>query len=326
MDQLVFDQFTSRESLGDVASLLGIKKGTLAYILYGIDRDSQYKQFTISKKNGGERLIETPTTALKTIQRRLGIILQDVYWRRPSAFGFVKGFSVKHNAARHCKKKFVFNIDLENFFHSIHFGRVRGLFAAPPISLPINIATIIAQICCYEGRLPQGASTSPIVSNMVCTKLDRDLQKLAQSCRCHYTRYADDITFSTNNPIDIEKIWQLDDSQFNVSRIVRRLFYGESKPPTYKDATVGKELNELIEENGFTVNTNKVRLASSRERQEVTGLVVNRFPNVRREYIRRTRAILHSWRTQGLEVASKRFFKSGYTWNGQGEKPLCKAL
>jgi len=294
MDKLIFDQFTSLKNLTDLANLLGLKKGTLAYILYGMDRDSQYKQFTLTKKNGGERLIEAPTTALKTIQRRLNSILQEVYWRRPSAFGFIKGSSIKDNAARHCKKKFVFNLDLENFFHAIHFGRVRGLFATPPISLPINIATIIAQICCYSGRLPQGASTSPIISNMICTKLDRDLQQLAQACRCHYTRYADDITFSTNNPIDIKKIWKLDDSQFNIRQIVKNFFYGESKPPTYKKVTVGNELNTLIQENGFTVNNKKVRLASSRERQEDTGLVVNRFPNHKHKYIQQTITILHS--------------------------------
>ena len=90
---------------------------------------------------------------------------------------------------------FVF-IDLENFFPSINFGRVRGLFMSEPFNVPQAGATILAQLCCHRGVLPQGAPTSPVISNIICSRLDRQLMKLAQSHNCFCTRYADDITFS----------------------------------------------------------------------------------------------------------------------------------
>ncbi len=325
MDKEKFDQFASLEDLSSLAKLLGFRKGTLAYIFYGRDRDLQYKAFKLSKKNGGERQIEAPITALKTVQWRLCRILEDVYWRRPSAFGFVKGHSIKDNAKRHCNKKYVFNLDLKNFFHSIHFGRVRGLFASQPFSLPLGVATIIAQICCYKGRLPQGAPTSPVISNMICTKLDRDLQNLAKSCRSHYTRYADDITFSMNDVTNVGKIWEYENEPFNIFRTLKKLIIGKDQKAE-RNVVVGKELNDIIVANGFVINSKKVRLASYKERQEVTGLVVNKFPNVRRDYIRLTRAILHSWKTYGLEKASEKFFNDEYVWNGKGERPPFESI
>lgn len=311
MDKTTFDYFCSLENLSDVASLIGFKKGALAYLLYAIDRDSQYTTFSLPKKNGGERIIETPTTALKTIQRRLKNVLTHVYLRRPSAFGFINNLSIRDNAQRHCKKKFVFNLDLKDFFHSIHFGRVRGLFAARPYSLPLNVSTIIAQICCCNGRLPQGAPTSPIISNMVASKLDYELQNLAKDCRCHYTRYADDITFSSNSPRNIQDIWKESTPSGHIIASLNKIksaIQSETVETEIDELTVGDKLQSIITDNGFTINHSKVRLSDHNQRQVVTGLVVNRFPNVRREYIRDTRAIIHSWRTKGIDAATEKFY------------------
>ena len=94
----------------------------------------------------------------------------------------------------------VLNIDLENFFESFHFGRVRGFFIKNNnFLLPIEVATVIAQISCYEGKLPQGAPSSPIISNLICEILDYRLLKIAKKYKLNYTRYADDLTFSTND-------------------------------------------------------------------------------------------------------------------------------
>ena len=101
------------------------------------------------------------------------------------------------NAQRHVKKKYVFNLDLENFFDQVHFGRVRGMLMKPPYGIGAEAALVIAQIACYKGKLPQGAPTSPILTNMVCAPLDTQLIRLAQKYKLHYTRYADDISFSS---------------------------------------------------------------------------------------------------------------------------------
>ncbi|MFM7372884.1 MAG: reverse transcriptase domain-containing protein, partial [Sphaerospermopsis kisseleviana] len=101
------------------------------------------------------------------------------------------------NAKNHCNKKFVLNLDIKDFFPTITQQRIRGVMMSPPYNLPSQIATTISHICCYEGKLPQGAPTSPIISNIVCAKLDSELRLLAKQNKCFYTRYADDITFST---------------------------------------------------------------------------------------------------------------------------------
>ena len=120
-----------------------------------------------------------------------------VYKTKPAAHGFVLDKNVATNAKGHVKKKYVFNIDLENFFDQIHFGRVRGMLMKPPYNLGEEAALVISQIACYKGKLPQGAPTSPILTNMVCAPLDTQLTKLAKKYNLQYSRYADDITFST---------------------------------------------------------------------------------------------------------------------------------
>jgi RNA-directed DNA polymerase len=182
----------------------------------------------------------------------------------------VVGKNIVDNAQRHKKKRWVLNIDLDNFFPSINFGRVRGMFLKKPFYVPESVATLLAQICCYGNNLPQGAPTSPIISNMICAKMDSELQDLAWTCRCFYTRYADDITFSTtlpDFPVQIAKVHSL------------------------LDIELGKELKGIIESNGFNINPNKTRAFSYKQRQEVTGLTVNKRPNVRRKYIMQVRAI-----------------------------------
>ena len=157
-----------------------------------------------------------------------------------------------------------------------------------PYNLPDSVATILAQICCFKNQLPQGAPTSPIISNMICAKMDSQLQDLAWSCRCFYTRYADDITFSTTL------------SEFPVQiATVHSLLAVE----------VGADLGKIITANGFKINPHKTRAFSEKQRQEVTGLTVNKFPNVRRKYIDQIRAMLHAWDKFGLQAAEDEHFK-----------------
>jgi RNA-directed DNA polymerase len=272
---------------GDVAKMLDVGEDRLIYHLYIVPPHGRYETFEIPKKSGGTRDIAAPATALKILQRKLNQVLQQVYQPKASVHGFVSQKSILTNARPHSRQKYVLNIDLENFFPSINFGRVRGMFMAVPYGLNKEVSTILAQICCFNNQLPQGAPTSPIVSNMLCAKMDSQLLRLAEKYRCIYTRYADDITLSTSMP------------QFPpaLARISERTGQIE----------LGDELANIIRANGFKPNAKKVRLQIRNRRQEVTGLTVNKFPNVERQYVRQIRAMLHAWEKFGLEAAENEF-------------------
>lgn len=181
------------------------------------------------------------------------------------------------------------NLDLEDFFPSINFGRVRGMFMAIPYKRNATIATILAQICCFDNQLPQGAPTSPIVTNMICAKMDSQLVRLAEECKTDYTRYADDITFSTN----------------------LREFHPDLVADSNLDQfELGPKLLDIIHSNGFEVNDKKTRFRTRNQHQEVTGITVNKFPNVPRKFVRQIRAMLHSWEAIGLESAQEKFRQS----------------
>lgn len=294
------DQFTGLTSLRDVAALLDVKPSNLAYLLYHAhkSRDGLYKVIKLKKKKGGEREIHIPSGGLKQIQSRLNKHLQAVYWEKKSAHGFILKKSIITNANNHKRKKYVLNIDLKDFFPSINFGRVYGLFMAQPYGLPKGAAKVIAQIACTDKCLPQGAPCSPIISNMICSYLDHCLEKYAAEHSLHYTRYADDITFSTNLPLFPEDVCTVDENRM---------------------ITLGTSLIEIIEKNGFQINQDKIGLYDKQFRQEVTGIVVNRFVNVPRSFIRNTRAMLDKWRRKGIDAAQKEYNEKYKHINSKGE-------
>lgn len=286
------EKFRSLSDPRDIANLLEVDYELLVYYLYRIPDEHRYCVFEIRKRgaDSSNRTISAPVKSLKIIQSKLAQVLSSVYLPKVAVHGFCRGKSILTNAEKHTNQRYVLNIDLANFFPSINFGRVRGMFMATPYNLNEKVSTVLAQICCFNNELPQGAPTSPIVSNMICAKMDSQLRILAQRSRCNYTRYADDFTFSTSSPkfpaqlatiITEEKgnYLQLDD-----------------------------QLKTIIENNGFKINNDKVRLQTKTHRQEVTGLVTNQFPNVRRHYIRQVRAMLHAWEKYGLEKAEEEHF------------------
>ncbi len=285
--------FATLQTRRDVANLLGIPLKQLTYHVFVKKKDA-YVTFKVPKASGGERVISSPITPLKIIQRNLADILNVVYRPKSSVHGFVQERNIVSNAQTHLGARFVLNVDLKDFFPSINFGRVRGLFMGKPYALPDAVATILAQICCHDNYLPQGAPTSPIVSNMICGKLDSDLQKLANRYNCLYSRYADDLTFSTR-----------------VVRFPKSLARQESLE-TGISVTLGGELEGAIEANGFRVNPVKTRLHSRNRRQEVTGLTINKFPNTQRRFNNRIRAMLHAWETYGFENAQNQFLAVHY--------------
>jgi RNA-directed DNA polymerase len=285
-------KFYSLKTARDIAMLLGVSHKNLVYHIYLYPSELRYKSFTIPKKSGGIRKIYTPITALKIIQRKLNQVLQAVYQIKPSVHGFVEGKNIVTNAKAHAGKRYVLNLDLKDFFPTVNFGRVRGLFMATPYGLNPEVATVLAQICCHDNQLPQGAPTSPIVTNMICTKMDSQLQRLAKECKATYTRYADDITFSTTLP-----------------KFPEALAYFV-KDETGTKLCLGSALLNIITENGFLLNEQKLRLQTRGNHQEVTGLTTNQFPNVDRKFVRQIRAMLHAWAKFGLEKAENEYHLS----------------
>lgn len=168
------------------------------------------------------------------------------------------------------------NLALKDFFPSINFGRVRGMFMKDKrFGLDPKIATLIAQIACHDHVLPQGSPCSPVISNIVGHLLDIRLVRFAKAQKCTYSRYADDITFSTNGksfPTDV----------------------AAPIPGSVHDWALGAVLLKEIDKAGFAVNPGKTRMQYRGSRQVVTGLLVNEKPNIRPEYYRTVRAMCWS--------------------------------
>lgn len=274
----------------ELAALLGVSFRTdLVYYLQRMPDDQKYRPFQIRKRSGGHRTIKAPHHGLKRVQKRLAKLLDESYRARGGVHGFVAGRSIITNAKAHVRKSLVLNIDLKHFFEAINFGRVRGILQSPVFGANQEVATFIAKICCFENSLPQGAPTSPVISNMICGKLDANMKALAREFSCAYTRYCDDITLSCNSKVFPSA----------VASIVGQL--------EGRKIELGERLRDIVNINGFEINEGKTRLLSRADRQEVTGLVTNRFVNVPRKYIRNLRATLHDWRKSGLEAASLKF-------------------
>ncbi len=275
------------KSLSDVAKLLDFKPKAVSFILYKQPEATKYKTFQIPKRNGGQRTIKAPVDALKLLQRKLSELLQDCVdeinsdkqRKDRTAHGFKRKRSIITNARQHRHRRWVFNLDLEDFFPSINFGRVRGfLLKNRDFELHEKAATVIAQIACHENSLPQGSPCSPVISNLVAHLLDMRLVKLASEVGCTYSRYADDLTFSTNKkefPADIAGPSGAEGAAFHLW-------------------LPGEALQKTIERTGFRINAKKTHQMYRASRQDVTGLVVNKKINVRWEYRHNVRAMVHS--------------------------------
>lgn len=269
-------------SLHHVAALLQFQPKFLAYILYR-KPPPKYSSFPMAKRDGGVRTINAPSPELRLLQHNLSELLQnciekinkDKKWKDQLAHGFKRGRSIITNAVKHRKRRYVFNIDLNDFFGTINFGRVRGFFIKDAhFMLHPKVATILAQIVCHENALPQGSPCSPVVSNLIGHVLDIHLCNLASSNGCTYSRYADDITFSTSKPDFPAEI---------ARRAAGRAHIWE----------VGNGLQNIVTHTGFSINPKKTRMQYRGSRQAVTGLVVNRKVNIRTEYRRKARALAH---------------------------------
>lgn len=278
----------------DLAGAIGISTGTLSWLTYhrGVTAIDHYHRFQIPKSTGGMRTISSPKSKLRVAQ---SWILNNILTKieiHEAAMAFRPGRSIVDNANLHQNKAVVIRIDLKDFFPSITFPRVKGLFES--FGYNEGTATILALLSTEAPRvpvkldenprfvavgarqLPQGACTSPAITNILCRKMDRRLSGLARSVNFTYTRYADDCVFSTEN----------------------------------KDVQLGaflKPLRDIIVSEGFVIKEEKTLIMRPHQRQTVTGLVVNNEdPALSRHDLRQFRAFLHHCETEGLQTVSEK--------------------
>lgn len=245
----------------------------------------QYKEFAIPKKKGGSRKILAPNDELKSIQKKLNEYLQNYYyWIKPSeSHGFtinpyenIKTCNILENAKPHVGKKHVLNLDLKDFFPNISATSVYKIFKSEYFRFDDEIAILFTLLLTFKGNLPIGAPTSPVVSNFICLKIDQELLTFANNHKLTYTRYADDLTFSSDDLIDTNSV---------------------------------EEIKKLIINNNFQINQTKVRLSRNSSKQTVTGIIVNEKPNIDRVYLKKIRAMLHDLNQNGISKATKNHFK-----------------
>ena len=254
-------------------------------------RGCMYSRFDAAKGSGGVRTIMAPDRRLKAIQRTLAALLVKLYRLRNPVHGFVSERSVKTNAEAHGHRRFVVNLDLNDFFPTITERRVSGLLRS--LGVDRRVSEIVARLCCHMAQLPQGAPTSPVLSNMICYRLDTDLLLIAKKSRAIYTRYADDMTFSGYQP-------------------PAPLF--ESAVPAvgrFSADLLAPDLRAAIASNGFVVHPDKAHYADANSRRIVTGIKINAGLNLDRRYVRRVRAMLHSIEKLGLADAQARYSTGG---------------
>ncbi len=249
--------------LEELREKIGTNKKFFYKVLYS--NDKLYKEITIPKRKGGSRLLNVPNTALKGMQRW---ILDNILYKvqsDTSATGFIPMKSIVLNASIHLRKKYILKMDIKDFFPSIDFCKVRGLFFE--LGYNKDVATALANICVFRGQLPQGAPTSPYLANLICRELDKRIYNLCRKYRLCYTRYADDITISGNSKI------------FWIKGIVE----------------------EIILSYQFSLNNEKTIFLKPGDRKRVTGIIVNEKLSVPRSVTRNLRKEIYFIKKFGLE-------------------------
>jgi RNA-directed DNA polymerase len=330
------DSFSKMKSKEDLLSLLNYAKN----ILFGYNtkpfeikqlnyysnsnvNKNRYTTFEILKKSGTKRTIHAPKKGLKIIQKCINLILQTIYEPHKAATGFVPNKSIVDNAKIHVGSNYVYNIDLKDFFPSIDQARVWAMLQQNPFELNkknerLILANIIASLTCTEMEverlnknggwelitknvLPQGAPTSPTITNIVCQRLDIRLSGVAKRFGLKYSRYADDITFSSMHNVFV-----------NENKISEKIFD--------TNTTFTNEIERIINEQNFTIKSSKTRLQKRGYKQEVTGLIVNEKVNVQKKYTKELRMWLYLWEKYGKEKANAYFEEKYISQKGHTKK------
>lgn len=252
------------------------------------ERLRHYRRFDIPKKNGGVRTILAPVGSLKDIQRTIGQFLSGTWAPGSAVHGFANGRSVVSGAQKHLGARYLFQIDLKDFFPSITGTMVCNALVRVT-GLDIRTARLVSDICSYplpEGGsfLPQGSPASPVLSNIVCERMDRRIAALSECFGLTYTRYADDLSFSAS---------------YNAFR---------------EGDAFRNRLETIIADEGFVLNEGKTRLQKRGSRQEVTGVTVSEKRNVPRRWLKGLRARIHRMETQGCTPGELRRAKGMVAW------------
>ena len=307
----VLEDFKKLTDFESVATYLDVSTKQLGCYLHHLSLKRRYKTFQIPKKDGTLRTIHAPCRKLKDIQKKLSDkllkIYEEIHENRKDVVGFRLKHSIVDGAKRHLHRQYVVNVDLEDFFTQITFPRVRGLFIAEPFKLPPDAATILAQICTFlpleengankgdtaqqEKKLPylpQGAPTSPVISNFILSRLDHQLHGFARNKHINYSRYADDLTFSVNSGFTLPFLGGFATNGFELSNALRKI---------------------IVDDNHLKINEAKIRCYDNRKRQVVTGLTVNKKANVSRHYLSQLRAMLHDWGVHDEKVATEKHLR-----------------
>jgi len=251
------------------------------------DRIKHYTCFNIKKRDGNKREIFAPMPYLKGVQRK---ILDDLLQRvglNSHAEGFRKRRSILTNAGRHIGKKVVIKMDVKDFFPSITFKRILGMFIS--LGYPRQVSLLLTRLVTHNGRLPIGAPTSPAIANIVSTRLDKRFSRLGDKMDFDYSRYADDITVSSDNR--------------GINKII----------PFFK---------EIIREEGFEINETKMRVLRNAGRQKITGIVVNEKPNIDKKEIKKLRAVIYNCHHKDIKHEVKKWAKKEKSLNNPSDYTL----
>lgn len=264
------------------------------------------KTFRLRKKHGGYREITAPKGALRGILQALNLVLQTYDKPTPWAYGFVCGRSVVDNARPHVGKRYILNLDLKDFFPTITRQQVAEYLTAEPFGFSSLAAKLVSGLATVRTKnneevLAQGFATSPTLSNFICREMDKEIASIATAQGITFTRYADDLTFSSDTDI--------------------------LRP----QGELVQQVKTIVERYGFRLNEEKTHLQRRGRRQEVTGLMVTEKVNVSRRYVREIRSLLYIWERYGYEDACQAALKSykqqhGKTKGHQHCVPLNKVL
>jgi RNA-directed DNA polymerase len=288
-DRLKANELPDYKDAEELAKAMGLDVPTLRWFAYhrDVDAGTHYRRWTIPKRSGGVRTITSPKRGLKAAQRWA---LRNVAEKLPvhgAAHGFMSARSIVTNAQAHAGADVIVKVDVKDFFPTVTWRRVKGLFRKA--GLAESVSTLLAMMCTeaprdvveFRGRtlfvatgpraLPQGAPTSPAITNAICLRMDRRLSGLARALGFVYTRYADDLTFS----------WRKSDDR--------------AKAPV---GALLASLKKILRAEGFVLHPDKTMIMRDGDRQKVTGLVVNKAADgaatarVPRETVRRLRAAI----------------------------------
>ncbi|MBM6414755.1 reverse transcriptase domain-containing protein [Lacticaseibacillus paracasei] len=274
--------FRHISNVSELASFLGVTRQKLFYYCAEHLNKKHYELFDIPKKNGGTRTIEEPTKGLKLIQKKIAFAVSINYHPAACVSAFTEGRSIRYGAERHKGARKVVCFDLENFFPSCPQYKVFGVFYKF-FKLPKEVSDCLARLCCYKKHLAQGGPSSPILSNVMLNSMDKKFLSLAKKTKTVYTRYADDMSFSSKGDMP-SLIWQ--------------------------NNNISSYITSIVQESGFHIKQEKTRILGRSCRMQVTGVVINKFPNVPRTYYRRVRAMLHNFKTtKDYEETKKNFLK-----------------